>query len=155
MFLNTAVVMLHNFIQRCKTSIVHIGCRQFDKALGIVYRTIATWLIKQAGFTHDTARTGAVTFIQRFGSALNLNVHLTCMDALMSRAHGCAGATHMLFLDGVYFTGFEKEKQLFKRVNAPVKTNLEAVLQQLSTRLARMLEKEGVLTQDAENSVWR
>jgi len=61
----------------------------------------------------------------------------------------------MLFLDGVYFTGFEKEKQLFKRVNAPTEADLEAVLQQLSTRLARMLEKEGVLTQDAENSVWR
>ena len=36
------------------------------KALGIVYRSIATWLLRQAGFTHDTARTGAVTFIQRF-----------------------------------------------------------------------------------------
>ena len=105
------------------------------KALGIVYRTIATWLIQQAGFTHATARTGAVTFIQRFGSALNLNVHF-----------------HMLFLDGVYFTGFEKEKQIFKRVNAPTKADLEAVLQQLSTRLARMLVKEGVLTQDMENS---
>ena len=105
------------------------------KALGIVYRSIASWLIKQAGFTHDTARTGAVTFIQRFGSALNLNVHF-----------------HMLFLDGVYFTGFEGEKQIFRRVNAPAKTDLEAVLQQLSTRLARMLVKAGVLAQDAENS---
>ncbi len=33
------------------------------KALGIVYRTFASWLIKQAGFTHDTACAGAVTFI--------------------------------------------------------------------------------------------
>ncbi len=55
------------------------------KTLGIVYRTIATWLIHHACFTHATARTGAVTFIQRFGSALNLNVRF-----------------HMLFLDGVY-----------------------------------------------------
>jgi len=53
--------------------------------LGIVYRVIATHLIKKAGLTKKTARTGAVTLIQRFGSALNLNIHF-----------------HMLFLDGVY-----------------------------------------------------
>ena len=53
--------------------------------LGIVYRCIATQLIKQVGFSYKHARTGAVTLIQRFGSALNLNVHF-----------------HMLFLDGVY-----------------------------------------------------
>ncbi len=53
--------------------------------LGIVYRVIATHLVKKAGHTHQVAKTGAVTLIQRFGSALNLNVHF-----------------HMLFLDGVY-----------------------------------------------------
>jgi hypothetical protein len=55
------------------------------KVLGIVYRVIATHLIKKAGFTTKAAHTGAVTLIQRFGSALNLNIHF-----------------HMLFLDGVY-----------------------------------------------------
>ncbi len=44
------------------------------KVLGIVYRTLATHIIHKAGFTHSTAHTGAVTLIQRFGSALNLNV---------------------------------------------------------------------------------
>ena len=44
------------------------------KVFGIVYRTLATHLIHQAGFTKATARTGAVTLIQRFGSALNLNM---------------------------------------------------------------------------------
>ena len=34
------------------------------------------YLIKRAGFSRKTARTGAVTLIQRFGSALNLNVPL-------------------------------------------------------------------------------
>jgi hypothetical protein len=57
------------------------------KALGIVYRTIATWLIRQTGFSHDTARTGAVTFIQRFGSALNL-AHLD--PTRCSRCRGTA-----------------------------------------------------------------
>jgi len=55
------------------------------RVLGIVYRAISSHLIQKAGFTRKTAQTGAVTLIQRFGSALNLNVHF-----------------HMLFLDGVY-----------------------------------------------------
>jgi len=55
------------------------------RVLGIVYRVIVTHLVKKTGHTHDAAKTGAVTLIQRFGSALNLNIHF-----------------HMLFLDGVY-----------------------------------------------------
>jgi ribosomal protein S27E len=107
------------------------------KALGIVYRTIATWLIHQAGFTHPAARTGAVTFIQRFGSALNLNVHF-----------------HMLLLDGVYLTQPHDDEthQVFRRVNAPTKTDLEVLLLRISTRLARFLVKKGLLVQDIENS---
>ena len=42
------------------------------KVLGIVYRVLATHLIHKAGFTHATASAGAVTLIQRFGGALNL-----------------------------------------------------------------------------------
>jgi len=38
----------------------------------IVYRTIATHLTHKAGYTNATAHTGAVTLMQRFGSALNL-----------------------------------------------------------------------------------
>ena len=41
--------------------------------LGIVYRTLATHLVKKAERTHKTAHTGAATLTQRFGSALNLN----------------------------------------------------------------------------------
>jgi hypothetical protein len=48
------------------------------QVLGIVYRVIATHLIKKAGQTSKTAHTGAVTLIQRFGSALNLNVRNAC-----------------------------------------------------------------------------
>ena len=52
------------------------------RVLGIVYRVIATHLIKKAGLTKKSAQTGAVTLIQRFGSALNLNIHfhMLCLD---------------------------------------------------------------------------
>ena len=39
---------------------------------GIVTRAIASHLIKAAGYHHETAQTGAVTLVQRLGSALNL-----------------------------------------------------------------------------------
>jgi len=89
------------------------------RSLGIVYRAISTHLAHKAGFAKPMAQTGAVTLIQRFGSALNLNIHLMCMDARMSRAHGCAGATHMLFLDGVYTGGSNGHPMWFRQVKAP------------------------------------
>ena len=59
------------------------------QVLRIVYRAIAIYLIKKSGpmlsIGQKQDQTGAVTLIQRFGSALNLNIHF-----------------HMLFLDGVY-----------------------------------------------------
>jgi hypothetical protein len=55
------------------------------RVLGIVYRAISGHLIRKAGLTRAHAASGAVTLIQRFGSALNVNIHF-----------------HMLCLDGVY-----------------------------------------------------
>ena len=47
--------------------------------LQIVHRVISTFLILQTGLKRTQARTGAVTLIQRFGSAANLNIHLHCL----------------------------------------------------------------------------
>jgi hypothetical protein len=58
-----------------------------SKVLSIVIRALSTHLARQAGFKKKEAYTGAVTLIQRFGSALNLNLNIHF---------------HMLFLDGVY-----------------------------------------------------
>jgi len=43
--------------------------------LGIVYRAIAGYILEKVRLTQTTGATGAVTLIQRFGSALNANVH--------------------------------------------------------------------------------
>jgi hypothetical protein len=40
------------------------------KVLGIVYRTLATHITRKAGYNKEMAQTGAVTLIQRLGSAL-------------------------------------------------------------------------------------
>ena len=47
--------------------------------LQIIHRVISTFLIQQAGLKRTEAATFAVTLIQRFGSAANLNIHLHCL----------------------------------------------------------------------------
>jgi len=54
--------------------------------LGIVYHAIARHFAHKTGFTAMMAKSGAVTLIQRFDGALNLNSHV-----------------HMLFVDGAHF----------------------------------------------------
>jgi hypothetical protein len=77
-----------------------------SQVLGIVYRVISGALLKKAGLTRKNGMTGAVTLVQRFGSALNLNVHF-----------------HMLFIDGAYSRN-QYGKVVFKRTKAPEKDEL-------------------------------
>ena len=105
------------------------------QVLGVVYHCIATHLIKKAGFSCTTARTGAVTLIQRFGSALNLNVHF-----------------HMLFLDGVYVDGANGSRIRFRWVKAPTSAELAHLTHTIAHRVGRFLERQGFLERDAENS---
>ena len=107
------------------------------QVLRIVYRTISGDLLRAAGRTRSTAETGAVTLIQRFGSALNLNIHL-----------------HMLFLDGVYVRAAvgegEAVKPVFQRVAAPSSAALQALVQRVAERIGRALERQGLLVRDCE-----
>lgn len=105
-----------------------------SKVLGIVYRAISTHMIHKAGATRKEATTGAVTLIQRFGSALNLNIHF-----------------HLLAIDGVYLQR-EGRKPSFRRTKAPTKSELETLVHRISQRVGRCLERQGLLVQDAENA---
>ncbi len=104
------------------------------QVLGIVYRTLAAHLIEKAGYTRKTARTGAVTLIQRFGSAINLNPHL-----------------HMLFLDGVYVDGTDGRLR-FRWVPAPSSAELTELADTLARRIGRHLERLGLLEREGEHS---
>ena len=106
------------------------------KALSIVYRAIPTHIIRKAGYTKTTAHTGAVTLIQRFGSALNLNVHL-----------------HMLFLDGAYVEDNKYGSALrFQWIKSPTSEELSRLTHTIAKRIGRYLERQGLLESDAENS---
>ncbi|MDP6472606.1 MAG: transposase zinc-binding domain-containing protein, partial [Pseudomonadales bacterium] len=103
-----------------------------SRTLGIVNRAIESYLIRKTGLTRKQgARSGAVTFIQRFGSALNLNVHL-----------------HMLIPDGVYT--FQRSKPQFQPAPAPTPAELNTLLDRIITRVTRHLLRDGFLVEDAE-----
>ncbi len=102
--------------------------------LGIVYRTIATHLTHKAGFTKPVAQTGAVTLIQRFGSALNLNIHF-----------------HMLFLDGVYIDA-KNGTSRFRRAKAPAIDELTRLTHTIAHRVGGYLERRGLLERDTGNA---
>ena len=58
--------------------------------LQVVHRVITRHLLDQTGFKAGQADSGAVTLIQRFGSAANLNIHLHCLvlDGVYRRTDG-------------------------------------------------------------------
>jgi hypothetical protein len=105
-----------------------------SQVLAVVQRGIATFLVRRADLTVASgARTGAVTLIQRFGSALNLNIHL-----------------HMLFLDGAYT--FSNRGTTFHRAHRPSNAELAQLLDTLSRRIVRVLERQGRLIADVADT---
>jgi len=67
--------------------------------------------------------------VQRFGSALNLNVHY-----------------HVIFLDGVYLDrSAEGLKPRFVKIDPPSDADIAKVVQQISQRIIRQLRKVGYL----------
>ena len=101
--------------------------------LGIVTRALSSAVIRRAGLgPGQGAQTGIVTFIQRYGSALNLNVHL-----------------HLLVPDGAYT--FEHDKPHFHRAPAPSPTELHELLNTLIARITRTLVRGGVLIEEPEH----
>jgi hypothetical protein len=97
--------------------------------LGIVHRVITGFLLGQAGLKRTAADAGAVTLVQRFGSAANLNVHLHC-----------------LVLDGVYRR--TEGEPLFQEARAPTDDELKGLLEQIVARLMKMLARTGHLVEE-------
>ena len=93
--------------------------------LQVVHRVITRYLLGQAGLKANEADSGAVTLIQRFGSAANLNIHLYC-----------------LVLDGVYRRGADGAP-VFVEVHAPTDESRQAVLHKIITRLTQAAHPSG------------
>ena len=108
--------------------------------LAIFTKTVFASLIRRArefGAVRQ-AQCGAVTFIQRFGSALNLNLHL-----------------HALVIDGVYAAGEAPARQRaaskdengrpqFQALLAPDDEEVERLTATLAERMTKLLQRRGL-----------
>jgi hypothetical protein len=98
--------------------------------LSVVQRVLERHLLDEAGLAAGEGQGGAVTLIQRFGSAANLNIHLHC-----------------LVRDGVYRCDADGVPD-FSEASAPTDDEMHALLQTLIARLMKRLTRRGVLVED-------
>ena len=98
-----------------------------DPALRVLVRAVERFYREHTG----GGRTGCVTVVQRFGSALNLNVHF-----------------HVLFLDGGYARRPSGELA-FRPSPPPTHAELQALVEDVARRLDRLLARRG-LGEDAD-----
>jgi hypothetical protein len=98
----------------------------------IIRRTIGQYYVNQAvkrGATRATVQPGSVTFLQRFGGSINLNLHY-----------------HMVFLEGVFVDrAAHGLKPRFRPAVSPTDADITTVLQKISRRVIRQLHKLGYL----------
>lgn len=106
------------------------------RALDIANSTISAYYRKKLGLPKHKTQTGAVTFIQRFGGSLNVNVHF-----------------HHLFVDGLYDVDEQGAPTVFRATEPPAMAELEQVLTKIIKRLVRYLEKINVIAKDEEDGL--
>jgi len=104
----------------------------------IIRRTIGQYYVNQAvqnGATRLTIQSGSVTFLQRFGGSLKLNLHY-----------------HFVFLEGVFVDrGAQGLKPRFLPAAAPTDADIATILQKISQRVIRELRKRGYLEADTQD----
>ena len=104
--------------------------RVLSEILRIVYPCPSSHLIARAQLDKHCARTGAVTFIQRFGGSVNLHLHF-----------------HILALDRVYRLDRTTKTLLhFRRAHPPTPLELEILIERIAQQIGRRLERLGYLT---------
>src|SRR5438128_7032780 len=106
----------------------------------ILRTTIGQYYVNQAvtrGRARQQVQPGSVTFIQRFGSALNLNVHY-----------------HIIFLEGVYLDRTAQGlKPRFVKGEPPSDADIADVVQTISRRVIRKLRHLGYLEAGSYDAV--
>ena len=106
----------------------------------IIRTTIAQYDVNQAvkrGLERATVHPGSVTFLQRFGRALHLNVH-----------------SHLLCLEGVYLDRTDQERTpRFVTGEPPSDADVADVMQNISHRVVRTLRHLGYLEAGSDAAV--
>ena len=81
------------------------------------------------------AETAGITFIQRFGSKLNLNPHL-----------------HMLLADGV-FEVIDDQTVRFRKTPSPTDEDIVSLVGKIAKRISRALRRKGLVSDRATPSM--
>jgi len=106
----------------------------------IIRTTIGQYYVNQVvtrGVPRDQVQPGSVTFIQRFGSAINVNLHFHCV-----------------FIEGVYLDRTAAgRKPRFVTVEPPSDADIATVLQKISHRVIRKLRRLGYLEASMDATV--
>jgi len=106
----------------------------------IIRTTISQYYVNQAvkrGVERQKVQPGSVTFIQRFGSAINLNLHFHCV-----------------FLEGVYLDRSDQGlKPRFIKVEPPTDADITEVVQKISRRVIRTLRRLEYLEAGIDDAV--
>ena len=95
------------------------------RVLAVFLRALSTWQRRRVQSLGVEGATGTVTFVQRFGSALQLNIHF-----------------HAVVPDSLFVPGDDGVVS-FARLPAPTDEDVELLLHRTATRVLRMLK--GVL----------
>ena len=103
--------------------------------LGITIRAIRGYYKKRTQkFKLDKKECGSVSFIQRFGGSLNLNVHF-----------------HILFTDGVFYK-HKKYGTLFKKIKLISNKHIDIINKKIRDRVLRALIKKGLIEEYEEGN---
>jgi hypothetical protein len=102
--------------------------------------TIAQFYVNQTvkrGVARHQVQPGSVSFVQHFGSSINLNLHF-----------------HVVFLEGVYLDRSDAGlKPRFVKVDPPSDADIAMVLEKISQRVVRKLRRLGYLEAGLEVAV--
>ena len=104
--------------------------------LSVFLRVVYGWYRRQARAQgYEDGRCGSVTFVQRFGSSLNLNPH-----------------AHVLMIDGVYIDGEDG----LEFVAAPTlgDDDVQQIVETTARRVVRLLQRRGLLEEGHADPLW-
>ena len=114
----------HRFILSSDQKLLNTVLQIFNRAISTHYKRKA----KSKKF--KLSQTGSVTAIQRFGGAVNLNIHF-----------------HTLFMDGVYVTNEMGEQRFVELI--PTDKEIRSLTLTLYKRINRAFERRGYFAEDS------
>ena len=97
--------------------------------LAVFLRAVNAWYRRQARAQgYSGARCGSVTFVQGFGSSINLKPHF-----------------HVLFFDGVYVPAADGGAPVFVAAPPLADEDVQEIVETAAQRIVRLLQRRGLL----------